>query len=813
MDGSYSRPSSSSSPSSWLAVPAATAATASSASPASAPSLPATAASSSSSFAVAAASSAAISDRQSLASLSLAPLTVLPSGGARRWSCEECRSRKRKCDGVRPCCGNCLKGGRAPLCVYLGYKNKIDFELALKHKREIVAARQHWDDQMSNVDPVWRVTPLTLDEMLFKASLPENLCSPGHYPAADILSASPAALNTVLPARPGADAHEQDILTEASFRSSVCFLPLLHRLSFLSKRRFVAAYLQAAVCAVGATESTLRSLPNSVLTYYYDFARSQVLEACDAPSLEHLQTLLILAELSFHLGKIPASRMLFGAACRMALYLKVQIDPDELPVLSPVERESRRRCWWVCIVTQRYASILSNRSPAMSEDHHVKSLCSDDLWLSMNPSDVGKLTPMPSGNHSLRFFELVSIHVDIVRIGTQSSAAAAPLAEDGAVADEMLCLERRLINWALSLPPDLAQSIHPDSVVEIIQKPPPPPKDRKSRKQNQTSQTPHTPQPSQQQELSSQTANNNNPANWTPAPTFRPWMLSLYCVYHASWILLHTRTLARFLAAEAAAPTPPTANPSSSSSISLKPHDCPQQPQPQPPPQTAPPLRPTTDLPRALHGTLESASAIVSVVSAALSLAPADACAAATGLPCFVYAPTFLAASALTAVAALDRDPAFTAAAAVVADQPSSSSSMSSPASSYFPASSSNPSCPATATTNPAPRLLRDLAAAVRAASLACPMMLAALPPAAHTVLAAAAVPPLDSPLAAANAPPAAAGYDDDEEDDGCETRSIAVEARRAWRALARDWDHWDPCPVLWVKELVAEAVARGVGG
>ncbi|KAJ1553048.1 hypothetical protein HK405_009111, partial [Cladochytrium tenue] len=51
-------------------------------------------------------------------------------------SCEPCRVRKIKCDGVRPVCGNCIKRA-IKRCVFLGTKTKVDVELAERNKLEI----------------------------------------------------------------------------------------------------------------------------------------------------------------------------------------------------------------------------------------------------------------------------------------------------------------------------------------------------------------------------------------------------------------------------------------------------------------------------------------------------------------------------------------------------------------------------------------------------------------------------------------------------------------------------------------------------
>ncbi|KAI9324967.1 fungal-specific transcription factor domain-containing protein [Zopfochytrium polystomum] len=53
-----------------------------------------------------------------------------------RWSCEPCRTRKIKCDGVRPVCGNCIRRS-IKRCVFLGTKSKVDTALAEKNIAEI----------------------------------------------------------------------------------------------------------------------------------------------------------------------------------------------------------------------------------------------------------------------------------------------------------------------------------------------------------------------------------------------------------------------------------------------------------------------------------------------------------------------------------------------------------------------------------------------------------------------------------------------------------------------------------------------------
>ncbi|KAJ1569403.1 hypothetical protein HK405_005388 [Cladochytrium tenue] len=63
------------------------------------------------------------------------------SGGARgeavfrRWSCEGCRRRRKKCDGVRPACGFCVKLSEP--CVYHGTMTRVDETLAARYQAAI----------------------------------------------------------------------------------------------------------------------------------------------------------------------------------------------------------------------------------------------------------------------------------------------------------------------------------------------------------------------------------------------------------------------------------------------------------------------------------------------------------------------------------------------------------------------------------------------------------------------------------------------------------------------------------------------------
>ncbi|KAI9343267.1 fungal-specific transcription factor domain-containing protein [Zopfochytrium polystomum] len=370
---------------------------------------------------------------------------------SRRWSCEPCRKRKRKCDGVRPNCGFCVQRGTYQFCVYLGSKSRIDPVLALRHHEQIVADRADWEAKIAHIDPTWLVSPATLSEMLVKASLQENILRPSYYPAAD---ASLMALrSTTLAARPGAAADEQEVLVDAFFRLQLIVMQLVHRKSFLEERGRVPAFLQAAVCAMGAVDPTLMHLPREVLQYYYEIARAQAMDACDDASIVTLQALLILADLSFHIGKTTAGRLLYGAASRMARFLELHIDPDESsPRLSPVEKEVRRRCWWYCYIAEKTTSLMTMRPPMSRTPAAVLPPCPDALWHSLDAAAMHPHPRLPSVESTFpHFAALLEIHLDLVEQCAAETASAAAAAS----AQRLRAAETRLAEWRAGLPAGL----------------------------------------------------------------------------------------------------------------------------------------------------------------------------------------------------------------------------------------------------------------------------------------------------------------------------------------------------------------------
>ncbi|KAI9335856.1 hypothetical protein DFJ73DRAFT_962684, partial [Zopfochytrium polystomum] len=230
--------------------------------------------------------------------------------------------------------------------------------------------------------------------------------------AAELLAADgvPVAPAATLPPRPGAAVDP----TEEEARLVV------HRRSYLERlaASAVTPVMRAAVCALGAFEAGMIGLPYSVFTWYYSFARSQSMVAAIEPTLEGLQTWLILGYASLLLGKSSVSRLQFGMACRMAVLLKLDVDPDDLDGdMSVVEKEVRRRCWWTCYLADRLSAAAAGRPaviPAISKS--VKSPCAESLWLSLDSSAVPMLASLSPQRHTMAFIPVFEMHSHVMTI-------------------------------------------------------------------------------------------------------------------------------------------------------------------------------------------------------------------------------------------------------------------------------------------------------------------------------------------------------------------------------------------------------------
>lgn len=120
------------------------------------------------------------------------------------------------------------------------------------------------------------------------------------------------------------------------------------------------------VCAIGAKYVHSGPHGHSLCAQFTETARAAV--DMEFPSFESFQTLLLISISYFYLGKGYKTFMLLGTTVRMAygLDLNRELPPNEL--VTPVEREVRRRAFWACYLLDRFVVCGSRRPPILLEE-------------------------------------------------------------------------------------------------------------------------------------------------------------------------------------------------------------------------------------------------------------------------------------------------------------------------------------------------------------------------------------------------------------------------------------------------------------
>ncbi|KAL7270442.1 hypothetical protein RUND412_006856 [Rhizina undulata] len=177
----------------------------------------------------------------------------------------------------------------------------------------------------------------------------------------------------------------------------------------------IPGHLVNAVCAVSVRYAHHNLGARPALEYSEEFAalaRSQV--DSDEPTLENLQTMLLLSLAFYAMGHGKKCFMQLGSAIRMALALDLHRElPPDNPA-SPITREIRRRVFWSCYMMDKFTVCGTKRPPLLSDKSIFLRLPSpEDSFLRGAPleapffSDSGQQFGTPNG---------FAACVDIVRI-------------------------------------------------------------------------------------------------------------------------------------------------------------------------------------------------------------------------------------------------------------------------------------------------------------------------------------------------------------------------------------------------------------
>ncbi|KAJ1567439.1 hypothetical protein HK405_005971, partial [Cladochytrium tenue] len=304
--------------------------------------------------------------------------------------------------------------------------------------------------------------------------------------------------------RPGAPRAEEQLLLSEFLSASQAGTPaVVHRRSFAFKLATahdnagigVDPALRLVACAAGAFFSA-RTPPIGThdALWYYRQARARCELAIEEPTLERLQAQIIMMYLLEIFGDKTGAWQRLGVAVHMALYLKLDVDPDNLPGemssgMTWVEKETRRRCWWTCYMMERTLGTMGGQIPFLKDNSNtVKPLCSDELWFS--PDDPAALENEYARGSKIadNLLTLVAVQFDLyseaLRLATHRPGGGG--SGDGVVGDGMVgpavgggggeaerlaaeaALDKRQLYFAAEVPSQFALATSPAAVFALL---------------------------------------------------------------------------------------------------------------------------------------------------------------------------------------------------------------------------------------------------------------------------------------------------------------------------------------------------------
>ncbi|KAI9328558.1 hypothetical protein DFJ73DRAFT_903122, partial [Zopfochytrium polystomum] len=326
-------------------------------------------------------------------------LSYLAGANARKRSCETCRIRKVKCDAVRPACGYCLRKGILP-CVFIPPKDRGPLRYVSSAEASAAAATS--DTKSSTVLQSILADPSMLQHSLIPsisttASANSELPQRQQQQHQQLPRFGPPTLlrdATVAPRspkqgnpnrRPGAPESEERILIEAFFRSGFFGVMFVHRTTLLRNSAAVSPLVRMAVCSAAAFVPRCVILSETDGRWYHRRAQELLNESLDTPTVDTLQALLLIAAVESCSRIRHESWELCGLGASLAVCLELYTDPDDLPggsEMSWVEKETRRRCWWFCLLMEQVSSSFNFDRPLIpGNGAAVKPMCPDELWL------------------------------------------------------------------------------------------------------------------------------------------------------------------------------------------------------------------------------------------------------------------------------------------------------------------------------------------------------------------------------------------------------------------------------------------------
>ncbi|KAA6410211.1 MAG: hypothetical protein FRX48_05632 [Lasallia pustulata] len=284
-------------------------------------------------------------------------------------NCKSCRKRKIKCNRLKPTCEAC-NVFQCP-CIYdaipkkRGPKTDV-LEALVKRVDGLEKQLRHEQDEEQVASPVEKKEPITSPDLqpdsgpLVKRQRVETS---GLDECATF--SSPPRGKTASTVRP-------DVLLDTYF-FRVHDKPY-HILDETTTRQ---QYRQKQIppcllMAIFAVSSRYANHPDgyhgTVLSSqgYANRARSEL--NIDEPSIENLQTLLLLSLAFFAMGKGRRAYMMLSSGIGTALAQELHRECPDTTNVTYAERETRRRIFWTCYLMDRFAACGSQRPSLIADD-------------------------------------------------------------------------------------------------------------------------------------------------------------------------------------------------------------------------------------------------------------------------------------------------------------------------------------------------------------------------------------------------------------------------------------------------------------
>ncbi|KKK14252.1 hypothetical protein AOCH_001427 [Aspergillus ochraceoroseus] len=353
----------------------------------------------------------------------------------KRIACAVCRRRKLRCDGKKPSCGTCSRLSHE--CTYdearkksgpkRGYVKQLEARLA---QVETLLKTQEPPTIPQTQAPSFPVpipdeptdmtdVPLIGHEFNPSVPLPEESSNTGPAPSFvpegmsrpntfgwDMIS---LGLEEPLPAQ-----EIIDDLTRIYFEKIHPVMPIIHRPRHLAAMDFAPnarppICLQYIIwCQAASTDdkySNLHGLFYQRARKYAELDEMKGLGECIL-TLAHAQTWLLIAAYEYKMMFFPRAWLSSGKTARLALMMGLhRLDGLGLEVkqcLAPprdwVEKEERRRVFWMTFCVDRYASIGTGWPVVLDENDILTNLpASEDSFVKGNQEETARLSEVLVG--------------------------------------------------------------------------------------------------------------------------------------------------------------------------------------------------------------------------------------------------------------------------------------------------------------------------------------------------------------------------------------------------------------------------------